>query len=425
MLRNRVLIIMGGCLLAASAAWADDVGYVECSSHPDGTQVFAKPRKSPETVASVACGERFTILVYGFVFSRVQTSDGKIGYVYSNLIAVDRAAAPVQKSASPQVVTASEKVAVRAEPAAQPAPAPPAKPQAAPAQPAPAVTSVTAAPEPASPAPASPQPASPVPAAAPATGSLLPTPTIPETTATPAPAQPAAAPDSAPVSSSPASPAAASNVSESAPPAAQPDASASAQPEAAPAQPAAPAIRPKETRGSWERPLPGGRTSTPRIEVFGGYSFARMNGGAGSYSNLNGAMGSFGWNFKPWLQIVGDSSYNVITPVSGTKTVLYGNHFGPRYFYRKHMRWGATPFVEALVGGSRSDTTVSGTGGYKTSQNCLTYKVGGGFDLHPSRRWEIRVLDFDYYRTSFGTNLHQNNYWASTGIVLHFFGGAE
>jgi len=44
----------------------------------------------------MACGERFTILVYGFVFSRVQTGDGKIGYVYSNMIAVDRAAAPVQ-----------------------------------------------------------------------------------------------------------------------------------------------------------------------------------------------------------------------------------------------------------------------------------------------------------------------------------------
>ena len=39
----------------------------------------------------MACGERFTILVYGFVFSRVQTGDGKIGYVYSNMIAVDRA----------------------------------------------------------------------------------------------------------------------------------------------------------------------------------------------------------------------------------------------------------------------------------------------------------------------------------------------
>src|SRR5260370_3562993 len=95
---NRFLIVLGGFLLAASAAWADDVGYVECSSHPDGTQVFGKPRKSPEVVASLPCGERFTILVYGFVFSRVQTGDGKIGYVYSNLIAIDRASAPVQRS---------------------------------------------------------------------------------------------------------------------------------------------------------------------------------------------------------------------------------------------------------------------------------------------------------------------------------------
>jgi len=417
MLRNRFLIVFSGCLLAASAAWADDVGYVECSSHPDGTQVFAKPRKSPDVVASVACGERFTILVYGFVFSRVQTSDGKIGFVYSNMIAVDHAAAPVQKPAAPQMVTASERVAVRAEPATLPAPPPPAKPQPAPAQSAVTSASVNAAPEPASRAPASPAPA-------PAAGSLLPTPTVPETTVTPVPAQPASAPGPAPASSATATPAAASNVSESAPPAAQPDPSAAAQPQPTPAQPEAAATRPVETRGTWERPLPGGRTSTPRIEVFGGYSFARMDGGAGSSTNLNGAMGSFGWNFKPWLQLVGDSSYNFVT-VNGTKTVLYGNHFGPRYFYRRHNRFGATPFVEALIGGSRADITVTGTGGYTASNNCMSYKVGGGLDLHPSRRWEIRVFDFDYYRTSFGTNVHQNNYSASAGIVLRLFGGAE
>jgi hypothetical protein len=44
-------------------------------------------------------------------------------------------------------------------------------------------------------------------------------------------------------------------------------------------------------------------------------------------------------------------------------------------------------------------------------------------DFRPSRRWEIRLFDFDYYRTSFGTNAHQNNYSASTGIVLRLFGG--
>ncbi len=421
MSRNRFLIVLGGCLLAASAAWADDVGYVECSSHPDGTQVFAKPRKSPEVVASMACGERFTILVYGFVFSRVQTGDGKIGYVYSNMIAVDRAAAPVQKSASPQMVAASEKVPVRTAPVEQPAPPPVAKPQPAPAQSTVTAASVSAAPQPVSPAPASPAPAAstapasaaatpnlpeitvpaapPASAPAPASGSLLPTPPVPETTVT-----------SAPVSSA------------TAEPAAQPEPSAAAQPQPEPAQP--PAIRPVESHTTWERPLPGGRTTTPRVEVFGGYSFARIDGGAGSYTNLNGAMGSFGWNFKPWLQIVGDSSYNFVT-ISGTKNILYGNHFGARYFYRKHSPWGITPFVEALVGGSRADTTVTGVGGYTTSTNCMSYKVGGGLDIHPSRHWEIRVLDFDYYRTAFGTNVHQNNYWASTGIVLRLFGGSS
>jgi len=447
MSRNRFLIVLGGCLLAASGAWADDVGYVECSSHPDGTQVFAKPRKSPEVVASMACGERFTILVYGFVFSRVQTGDGKIGYVYSNMIAVDRAAAPLQKPASPQMVTASEKVPVRTPPAEQPAPPPVAKPQAASAQSTVTAASVSAAPQPVPSAPASPAPAvsaaptssaatpnlpeitvsvtPPAPAAVPASGSLLPTPPIPETTVTPAPAQPAAAPAPAPVSSAPVTPAATSNVPEPAPPAAQPEPSAATQPQPDPAQPpAAPAIRPVESHATWERPLPGGRTTTPRIEVFGGYSFARLDGGAGSYTNLNGAMGSFGWNFKPSLQIVADSSYNFVT-ISGTKNILYGNHFGARYFYRKHRPGGITPFVEALVGGSRADTTVTGVGGYPTSANCLSYKVGGGLDIHPSRHWEIRVLDFDYYRTSFGTNVHQNNYWVSTGIVLRLFGGAE
>ena len=81
-----------------------------------------------------------------------------------------------------------------------------------------------------------------------------------------------------------------------------------------------------------------------------------------------------------------------------------------------------TPFVEGLVGGSRYDITISGPGGGATSQNCISYKAGGGVDFHISHRWEIRVIDLDYYRTSFGTNMTQNNYWASAGVVLRLFG---
>jgi hypothetical protein len=160
------------------------------------------------------------------------------------------------------------------------------------------------------------------------------------------------------------------------------------------------------------------------LELFGGYAFARLDGGGGTGTNVNGAMGSFGWNVKPWLQFVADSSYNAIT-IGGTKNILYGNHFGARYFHRGRNRWGLTPFAEALVGGSRADTKVSGSSTYNTSQNCLSYKVGGGLDIHPFRHIDIRLFDADYYRTSFGTNAHQNNYWISTGIVIRLFGGGS
>jgi len=36
---------------------------------------------------------------------------------------------------------------------------------------------------------------------------------------------------------------------------------------------------------------------------------------------------------KTVVQIVADTSYNTIT-ISGTKNILYGNHFGARYFHR-------------------------------------------------------------------------------------------
>jgi hypothetical protein len=133
-------------------------------------------------------------------------------------------------------------------------------------------------------------------------------------------------------------------------------------------------------------------------------------------------MGSVALNLTSWLQIAADSTYNYVN-FTGSKNVLYGNHFGPRYFYRKQNRLKATPFAEFLIGGSRSDTTVAGAGGYTSSVNCISYKAGGGLDLHPTRHWEIRLLDVDYYRTAFGTGLHQNNYWVSTGVVFHLFCG--
>ena len=439
MFRNRFLILLGLCFLAASAAWADDVGYVDCSKNSDATQVFAKPRKSQDVVGSVPCGERFTILVYGFFFSKIQTKDGQVGFIYSSLIAIDRAAASVPQprpqtaQQTPSLQTAAEKTKIpRATPFdPQPKPSAASQIQPAAAQPVAAQSASTPAPEVAAPASASnaPEttPAKPE-ANPPAPVDVQPAPVQPGTTS-PAGLTTPATTSPEPVSDVPEAGAA---VAQPNPPAAaQPDPPSAAQPEPAAAQPepapapaqpeAAPAIRPVDTRTSWEKPRPSIRTA-PLLELYGGYAFARLGGG-GTYTNMNGVLGSFGWNPKPWLQVVADTSYS-FTTTGGTKNVLFGNHFGPRFFYRRRNRWGLTPFVEGLVGGSSAKTTVSGVGGYTSSTgSTLSYKAGGGLDIHPSRRWEIRLFDVDYYRTAFGTNLHQNNYWVSTGVILRLFSG--
>jgi hypothetical protein len=452
MFRMRFLVFLGVCFLAASGAWADEVGYVDCSNHSDATQVFGKPRKTPDVVASLACGERFTILVYGFYFSRIQTKDGQIGYIYSSLIAVDRGATAVQQNPSLQSASEKTKIPSTRSLDATPSAAAPAQTQvaSAPAAAAPvqAPAAVVPAPAPASATPAtasdvtstnaassnavssnvqgqvaSPtepsQPVSAPPAAAPEQPTAVKTETAPAQQS-PAPATEVAA--AAPVTNAP----------EVATPAAQPEAAAPvavAQPEpAAPPtpQPApaklAPVIRQVDTRETWEKPNPSVRRP-PMLELYGGFAFARMQGASGySGTNFNGALGSFGVNVRPWLQLVGDSSYNFVT-VSGTKNVLYANHYGPRFYYRGLRRLNITPFAEAFVGGSRADVTP--TGGPTTSQNCISYKVGGGIDYRASRRWEVRAIDFDYYRTSFGTNAQQTNYSISAGVVLRLFGGSN
>src|ERR1700731_967635 len=201
MLRIRFLIVLALGFLAGTAAWADEVGFVDCSNHSDATQVFGKPRRTPEVLSSLHCGERFTILVYGFYFSRIQTKDGQIGYIYSSLIAVDRGATALPQN--PSLQSASEKTKVPSTRALD------AKPSAA----APAQTQVASAPVAAAPVQAP--------------GAVFPAPA--PVSAAPATAHPAAAPET---EAAAAAAAPATNAPEVAAPAAQPEAAAPvAQPE--------------------------------------------------------------------------------------------------------------------------------------------------------------------------------------------------
>src|SRR5207245_9189263 len=98
----------------------------------------------------------------------------------------------------------------------------------------------------------------------------------------------------------------------------QPAPSPPPQPEPAPAQSAAHPPRSKAAKTGMKRSIPSTRNQ-PLVELFGGYAFVRLENGGGYGSNLNGALGAFGWNVKACLQIVGDTSYSFVT-VGGPKT---------------------------------------------------------------------------------------------------------
>lgn len=494
MLRNRLLVLLGGCLALGSTALADDLGYVDCASHPEDTQVFAKARRSQDVVATVPCGERFKVILYGFIFSEVQTSDGKVGFVYSSVMTVDRSGGKLQaraaSDAQPQMTSAAETTKIYA-PKETPASSP-ARTQASPVTNAPvqvesqpaqtaAADTVQSTTAPASSGTSAAPPQAVAPAAAPATfadSATVLKATTPGASTSSAPATPPASGTSSSASSAAAQtqpsadaptsnsatpstaretpsqtavsspaptpetavPPSATNVSSSVPAdtpsatlgAAQPEAAASsaAEPQPAPAQPEiAPVTSSRVAKTeSWEKPNPGARSAS-LLELFGGFAFARMSSGGG-YTNANnflGGLGSFGFNWKPWMQIVGDTSYNYYS-LSGTKNVLWGNHYGPRVYWRKRNPFNVMPFGEALFGGSRADTTVPASLGYPAytaSQNCFSMKIGGGIDMHTRGMFEVRVIDVDYYRTAFGTNLHQTNYWISTGVVIRLFRSKE
>src|ERR1700719_1279546 len=118
MVGKRLLVLLGGCVLTASAALADDVGFIDCHDHPAQMHVFAKARQTHETVATLPCGERFTMLLYGFIFSRIQTRDGQVGYVFSNAISVDHSGAPVLRPTSTQLRAATSNAPAATAPTA-------------------------------------------------------------------------------------------------------------------------------------------------------------------------------------------------------------------------------------------------------------------------------------------------------------------
>lgn len=146
--------------------------------------------------------------------------------------------------------------------------------------------------------------------------------------------------------------------------------------------------------------------STPRVQVFGGYSYTRFD------TRPLGFLG--GTDLNGWNLSVGGNIFRNFGAVAEL-TGQYENHInfrdlavGPQYLYRrKSMLF----FAHVLFGKGRSFDSV-GMGGGSTS---MAYVGGGGMDLDFRRHFAFRVVQADYIHSAlFG--LTQKNFRISTGV---------
>ena len=148
--------------------------------------------------------------------------------------------------------------------------------------------------------------------------------------------------------------------------------------------------------------------SAQSVDASVSYSYFRLGGSGGV--NQNGISGSLAYNPNRWLGIVGDFGGYHASP-GGTSLNTYTYMFGPRLSLRNPS--GITPFVQALVGGSR--ITVGSGGG---SNDQLAYSVGGGVDLKLLPHLALRPqLDYVGLNTP---GSHTNCTRVSVGFVVHF-----
>jgi opacity protein-like surface antigen len=187
----------------------------------------------------------------------------------------------------------------------------------------------------------------------------------------------------------------------------------------------------------------------PRQEIFGGYSYMRLDSGnAGGDQDLNGFSTSYTYNFNSFLGMTAEFSgafannVAVTSLMGGTATTTIqdiNNYFvlvGPKFSFRGNER--VTPFAHVLLGVVTQDFQTASNGSTMTSSllnnnTQFAMAVGGGIDLSVNERISIRGAQVDYVMTRLPGNgvatgtmasslttgsTVQNNLRASAGIVL-------
>jgi Outer membrane protein beta-barrel domain len=167
----------------------------------------------------------------------------------------------------------------------------------------------------------------------------------------------------------------------------------------------------------------------PRVEVFGGYSYLRLEdtGIDGLDRDLNGYNVSGAFTiFKKSVAIKADVSGHFGDLSVGGLNVDQNQTlflFGPQFTLRKSER--IQPFFHALFGAARIKFDNDAISGDITDTG-FAFALGGGVDVKTfGSKLAVRLVQADYVRTKFdllgtGDSNSSNNFRISTGLVLRF-----
>jgi opacity protein-like surface antigen len=163
----------------------------------------------------------------------------------------------------------------------------------------------------------------------------------------------------------------------------------------------------------------------PRTEIFGGYSYMRVDSqGLTVDQDLNGFNSSVTYNFNSFLGATAEFSalFGNAQAATGVASVTvdqnsYFYMFGPKFTFRGNERF--TPFAHVLIGAVTQTTDTQSAGLLATPNNTqFAMALGGGLDINLTERIAVRGAQVDYVLTRLQTPLNQNNLRASAGFVL-------
>jgi outer membrane immunogenic protein len=164
----------------------------------------------------------------------------------------------------------------------------------------------------------------------------------------------------------------------------------------------------------------------PSQEVALDYTYVHTNappGGCGCFS-MNGGGGSYAYHYRPYLALVADAQAMHATKIdsTGLDLTLVSVLAGPRlYVGNPHTRF--VPYGQVLVGIARASGGLApANSGGAASSVSFASTMGGGLEYHISRAFTLRVVEADYFLTTFDNKASgtQNNLRITTGVAYRF-----